>query len=84
MIGLDTAVAVETGLPPRPCPPSPAGLACRLEPQLLSLLWGEEHQVLTEGCKHGGALEGPGPGQAAQLQDKPNSEQDVRVVHFLD
>lgn len=30
-----------------------------LQLPLLSLLWGEEHQVLTEACKHDGALEGP-------------------------
>lgn len=68
-------------------PPSPAGLACCTEPPLWlpppPLLWGEEHQALTGDCKHDGALSGPAPEQAAQLQDKYDSEQDVREEECL-
>lgn len=52
-------------------------------PPLLSLLRGEEHQARTEGCKQDGALEGPASGQAAKLQDRPDSEQDVRGEEWI-
>lgn len=55
----------------------------QLLPALLSLLRGEEHQALTEGCKQDGAREGPAPGQAAKLQDRPDSEQDVRDEEWI-
>lgn len=51
-------------------------------PPLLSLLRGEEHQALTEGCKQDGALEDPAPG-SAKLQDRPDSEQDVRDEEWI-